>query len=198
MAEKIITLSNLATYDGKIKTYIGAEIAKLVDTAPTTLDTLGELAEALGTHEDAYEALLEVVGEKQPKALSSAIVVNGDVGNSTTVEGVLTSLASYCNGIDSTYLNKTKATELLAGKADSVHSHSEYATVTSMGACQTKALSGDNANWVIVGDNTYDKTVENVLCKLVETINEFSGTHVTKTTLEARYAIPADINALFT
>lgn len=46
--------------DNTVKT----EITKLVDSAPEALDTLGELAEALNNHEDAYDALLETIGNK--------------------------------------------------------------------------------------------------------------------------------------
>ena len=44
--------------------YVDKKVADLVDSAPEALNTLGELAEAMGEHEDAYEALLETVGQK--------------------------------------------------------------------------------------------------------------------------------------
>ena len=46
---------------------INGKIAALVDSAPEALDTLGELSEAIKQHEDAYDALLEVVGNKADK-----------------------------------------------------------------------------------------------------------------------------------
>lgn len=49
--------------DNTVKT----EIANLVDSAPEALNTLGELAEAINNHEDAYDALLETVGNKVDK-----------------------------------------------------------------------------------------------------------------------------------
>ena len=45
--------------------YVDKKVADLVDSAPEALNTLGELAEAMGEHEDAYDALLETVGKKQ-------------------------------------------------------------------------------------------------------------------------------------
>lgn len=46
------------------KTYVDQKVADLVNSAPGTLDTLGELATAIKNHEDEYDALLEVVGKK--------------------------------------------------------------------------------------------------------------------------------------
>ena len=50
------------------ETYVGQKVAELVNSAPETLNTLGELATALENHEDEYDALLEVVGNKATKA----------------------------------------------------------------------------------------------------------------------------------
>ena len=66
--------------------YVDTSIADLVNSAPEALNTLGELATALETHEDAYDALLETVGGKATKAeledmkseLSEAIVSETD------------------------------------------------------------------------------------------------------------------------
>lgn len=44
--------------------YVDKKVADLVDSAPEALNTLGELAKAMGEHEDAYDALLETVGQK--------------------------------------------------------------------------------------------------------------------------------------
>ena len=49
------------------KTYADKKVSDLVDGAPETLDTLKELADALSTHEGAYNGLLEVVGKKADK-----------------------------------------------------------------------------------------------------------------------------------
>ena len=49
------------------ETYVDNKVADLVNSAPEALDTLGELATALENHEDAYDALLETVGNKATK-----------------------------------------------------------------------------------------------------------------------------------
>lgn len=52
-------------FDGyATETYVDSKVADLVNSAPEALNTLGELATALETHEDAYDALLETVGSK--------------------------------------------------------------------------------------------------------------------------------------
>lgn len=68
------------------ETYVDNKVADLVNSAPEALDTLGELAEALENHEDAYDALLETVGGKATKQeledmkseLSESIVAEAD------------------------------------------------------------------------------------------------------------------------
>jgi hypothetical protein len=49
------------------ETYVDQKTAALVDSAPETLNTLNELAVAINNHEDAYDALLETVGNKAEK-----------------------------------------------------------------------------------------------------------------------------------
>ena len=50
------------------ETYVDNKVADLVNSAPEALNTLGELATALEAHEDAYDALLETVGNKATHA----------------------------------------------------------------------------------------------------------------------------------
>lgn len=52
--------------------YVNAKIASLINSAPSALDTLGELATAIKNHEDAYDGLLEVVGNKSDKSYVDA------------------------------------------------------------------------------------------------------------------------------
>jgi hypothetical protein len=59
----ITDLPDYATTD-----YVDTKVADLVNSAPEALNTLGELAAALETHEDAYDALLETVGSKATQA----------------------------------------------------------------------------------------------------------------------------------
>ena len=72
-------LTNYAT-----KQYVNNGIANLVNSAPEALDTLGELATALENHEDAYDALLETIGNKAAQADLTEHVNNGDIHISST------------------------------------------------------------------------------------------------------------------
>lgn len=55
---------NITINNENIDNVMDKKITALVNSAPETLDTLGELAKAMGEHEDAYDALLETVGQK--------------------------------------------------------------------------------------------------------------------------------------
>ena len=61
------------------KTYADQKVSDLVNGAPETLDTLKELADALSTHENAYDALLEVVGKKVDKVEGSRLVSETEI-----------------------------------------------------------------------------------------------------------------------
>ena len=62
---EIARLAQVDNYDdSELRELIDTKIADLVDGAPEALDTLKELGDALNAHEDAYNSLLEVVGNK--------------------------------------------------------------------------------------------------------------------------------------
>lgn len=61
------------------ETYVDNKVADLVNSAPEALDTLGELATALENHEDAYDALLETVGNKATQADLTTHTGNKDI-----------------------------------------------------------------------------------------------------------------------
>lgn len=82
--------------DFATNTSVDEKIAGLVDSAPEALDTLGELATALESHKDAYDALLEVVGNKANKdeiitdynGLPNRPIINANlIGTSNPVAG---------------------------------------------------------------------------------------------------------------
>ena len=66
------------------KSYADTAIANLVNSAPETLNTLGELAKAIQDHENAYDALLQTVGSKVKKTTQTATVI----GTSKTTEAI--------------------------------------------------------------------------------------------------------------
>lgn len=74
---------------------INGRIADLVDSAPEALDTLGELSEAIKQHEDAYDALLEVVGNKADKSEVNNIINNADTNPIENSKNLVTSGGVY-------------------------------------------------------------------------------------------------------
>jgi hypothetical protein len=61
---KSYTDTEVASVLSEAKSYTNTEIAELINGAPTTLDTLGEIATAMAENEDVVEALNEAVGSK--------------------------------------------------------------------------------------------------------------------------------------
>ena len=62
--EKAKTYTNEAIATKADKTYVDDEVAALVNSAPETLDTLGELATALQENEDVVSILNEAITTK--------------------------------------------------------------------------------------------------------------------------------------
>ena len=82
------------------ETYVNTKVADLVNSAPTTLDTLGELATALQTNSSAVDALNSAIGNK-----ANATDVTALTSRVTTAESNITSLQS----------TKADKTELFSG-----------------------------------------------------------------------------------
>lgn len=88
--------------------YVKEEIAGLVNSAPEALNTLGELAVAMKDHEDAYDALLETVGQKATSEQLQALEENFNEG--AVSEGEECCIADK-NGLAAFKVNKDGVTE---------------------------------------------------------------------------------------
>ncbi len=77
-------------------------IADLINGAPEALDTLKELGDALALHEDAYDALLEMVGNKANKTELDAYATKKEIENGTiqTRHSQTADLAYYADYAD--------------------------------------------------------------------------------------------------
>lgn len=95
--------------------YVDTKVANLVNSAPTTLDTLGELATALQNNQSVVNTLNSAIGNKanttDVTALSSRV---------TTAEGSITSLQS----------NKADKTELFSGSYNDLTNKPTLSTCT--------------------------------------------------------------------
>lgn len=65
------------------KTYTDTAISNLINSAPTTLDTLGEIAAAMAEHDDVVEALEDAIGSK-----ANASDLTSHTGNKSNPHGV--------------------------------------------------------------------------------------------------------------
>lgn len=87
------------------ETYVNTKIADLVNSAPTTLDTLGEIATAIEENEDVVTALNSAIGSKANASDLAAVATSGsynDLTNKPTIPTVPTKVSAFTN--DSGYL----------------------------------------------------------------------------------------------
>ena len=68
------------------ETYVNTKIADLVNSAPTTLDTLGEIATAIEENEDVVTALNSAIGNKVDKVTGKSLVSDTEIAKLATVE----------------------------------------------------------------------------------------------------------------
>ena len=130
---EIARLAQVDNYDdSELRELIDTKIADLVDGAPEALDTLKELGDALNAHEDAYNSLLEVVGNKadanhvHDQYLTEHQDISGKVdkvdGKSLVDDVEIERLAQVDNYDDS------ELRGLIDAKADVDHVHDQYLT----------------------------------------------------------------------
>ena len=87
---KYATWASLTSTNTAIRSYVDTEVAALVNSAPTTLDTLVELASALGNDANFSTTVLTLIGTKASNsALTSTYVTN------TVFQSALANTNSY-------------------------------------------------------------------------------------------------------
>ena len=126
LADSAIQLGDLAPY--ALETYVDSAIATLVDTAPATLDTLNELAAALGDDPNFATSVSNQIGTK----LNASAYTAADVlAKMVTVDGA-------GSGLDADLLDGQQATAFATAAqgllADSATQPSDLATVATTGA----------------------------------------------------------------
>ena len=113
----VISANGLAT-----ESYVDTKVADLVNSAPETLNTLGELATAIQNHEDEYDALLETVGNKANKSDLATVATSGnynDLSNKPTIPSntsQLTNDKKYM-ALDGGYIDFTNGKVVAIGSA---------------------------------------------------------------------------------
>ena len=86
---EIMTSVNAAQTSQQVQSAIKAEIDKLVNDAPTTYDTLGEIAAYIEAHKSVADALNEAIGKKADKdafeAVQQTVQALGALASKSTV-----------------------------------------------------------------------------------------------------------------
>lgn len=169
------------------KAYTDTAVASLVDSAPETLNTLGELAEALQENEDVTDALNTAIGTKANDSevvkLTGNQTIAGTKTFSSTISGSISGNAATAtkatkdgsgNVITSTYLTKTDASNTYLGKTAKAASAvtADSATSATSASSATKASKDADGNVI---STTYLKSAD------------ASATYLTKTDAESSY-----------
>lgn len=101
--------------DAATKTYVDTAVANLIDNAPANLDTLNELAAALGDDEAFATTIAASVATKLPKAGGSmtgaiAMGTNKITGLGTPTAGTDAATKAYADSVDTQKLDKAGGT----------------------------------------------------------------------------------------
>lgn len=144
-AEKPAGNENYAT-ETYVKNYVDTEIADLVDSAPETLDTLNELAAALGNNSDFATTVATEIGKKVDKTTT--------INNKALISNITLSAA------DVGALPNTTEIPSVAGLATETYVNTKVAAITTSTLGAAKA---DDLN-----------TLKNFLNLAVGTLNSFA------------------------
>lgn len=91
-----------------IKAYVDSSIANLINGAPTTLDTLKEIADAFAESQDVVEALESAIGDKASKANTLAGYGITDAYTKEQIDGKLTGITTDIDNLESSKASNTK------------------------------------------------------------------------------------------
>ena len=80
------TKAEVEQFHDEIKNYVDDEVAALVNSAPETLDTLGELAEAFQENKEVVDALDASITNKQDKVSDTLILVDTVTGKQHKIQ----------------------------------------------------------------------------------------------------------------
>lgn len=175
---KNITTDDITNWNTKATTtYVDTKVAGIVDTAPEALNTLNELAAALGDDPNFATTVMTEIGKKVDKtttvngqALSGNVTITS-VNHATTADTATSATKATQDGngkvIADTYSTKTELANGLAGKAPSGYGFGESTNVavsdinnlTKTGFYQfvTDVFDGDPTNYYLIHQIHTDK-----------------------------------------
>ena len=122
--------SDVESATATAKSYTDTQVANLVNSAPETLNTLGELATALQENDELTEALNSAISTK---ANSSEVV---KLSGNQTIAGTKTFSSAIVASITGNAASATKATQ----DGNGANIASTYAKTSSLGSLATKSV----------------------------------------------------------
>ena len=128
------------------ESYVDSKVAALINSAPTTLDTLGEVATALQNNASTVEALNSAIGNKANKADLATVATSGSYSDLTDKPTIPTKVSQLTN--DSGYLKsytESDPTVPAWAKAASKPSYA-YSEITDKPTLASVATSGSYAD----------------------------------------------------
>ena len=188
------------------KSYADKKVSDLINSAPTTLDTLGEIATAMQENADVVEALESAVGTKanasdltshtgnksNPHGVTKAQVGLGNVENksSATIRGELTKE------------NVTDALGYTPSESDTVYSHptsgvtaGTYRSVTVN--AQGHVTAGSNPTITVAQGGTGATNVSAAAYNIFGDIRESTSVITDNTPMVAKYDTPSESAGVF-
>lgn len=149
-ANKATTLSGYGITDAYTKTQVDKKVSDLVNSAPETLDTLNELASALGNDPNFATTVANQIGTKA----NNSDVVHKSGDETITGAKTFTPWQTFSNGINVKWItgNKEKKTLSLYGSMNDKY----------QGFGSTLVLHGDDVNYGMFALIAKDKTNTNV------------------------------------
>lgn len=183
-ASTAVTQAQLESAKTEVKGYTDDAVAALVNSAPETLDTLGELATALSDNVEVTDALNEAIGSK---ANASEVV---KLTGAQTIAGTKTFSSTISGSVSG---NAGTATKLASAK-----------TITLSGDVSGSVSFDGSDNVTLtatVADDSHNHTIANVdglQTALDGKANSSHGTHVTFSTTAPKAAGTAAVGTATT
>ena len=146
---KYATWTALTTSNTAIRSYVDTEVAALVNSAPVTLNTLNELADALGDDPNFATTLTTNLGQKL--GATATVTLTGDVTGSGSFSSNAVSIA-----LTDTNLANTNA--YIASVSDAQSQYLQVANVASNTSTTSATFASGNSTITFTRDDssTYD------------------------------------------
>lgn len=155
-----ISIPSLTGYASE--TYVDTAISNLVDTAPTTLDTLNELAAALGDDPNFATTITNSLGNKADSSSLATVATSGDYNDLTNLPTIptnnnqLTNGAGYITGYTVTQADVTAHQAALSITESQISDLTHYTNSDAVSAITANDL--DMGSNKILYSNVYPTT----------------------------------------